>query len=271
MLKPFSYFGGKQRLLSKLMQLVPYHARYVEPFGGSASLLLARPKTDMEIYNDVDKGLVDFFRILQTDTEFDAFHQRLRITPYSRELYYEYMKTWDAQTDTIERVVQWYLLQVTGYAGRFAKSWGMAQSGNLARMFKGKVDGLPRLKQRFADVTIHNESWEPVLDRYDTEDTFFYLDPPYTPDSRKAGEYDHEMDDADHERLIERVQTLSGKCLLSGYPNPIYDALPWRRFDTQVLATSLHPDDRDGVRDRRTEVVWMNYDPLFTRGWTETL
>ena len=215
--------------------------------------------------------MVNFFRILQTTAEFDAFYTRLRVTPYSRELYYEYMKTWDSQTDRVERTVQWYLLQVTGYAGRFAKSWGMAQSGNLARMFKGKVDGLPRLKQRFQDVVIENESWEVVLDKYDTADTFFYLDPPYTPDSRRAGEYEHEMDADDHARLVERIQTLSGKCLLSGYPNPIYDALPWRQFETQVLATSMHPDDRDGVRDIRVESVWMNYDPLFTRGWNEKI
>ena len=270
MLKPFSYFGGKQRLAPKLLPLIPPHTRFVEAFGGSASLLVSHPESPEEVYNDLDTGLADFFRILQTEAEFAAFRQRMVITPYSRELYYEYMKSWDKQTDRVERVSQWYLLQVTGYAGRFAKSWGMAQSGNLAKMFKTKVDTLPALKQRFTDVAIHNESWEPVLDRYDSGDTFFYLDPPYTPDSRKAGEYDHEMDAADHERLVERLQTLNGKCLLSGYANPIYEALPWRRFDTQVLATSLHPDDRDGVRDIRTEVVWMNYDPLFTRGWTET-
>ena len=75
------------------------------------------------------------------------------------------------------------------------------------------------------------------------------------------------MSNDDHERFIERIQRLDGKVLLSGYPNDIYRKLSWKCLETEVRATSTPPDQRDGVREARTEAVWMNYDPLFIKGW----
>ena len=267
MIKPFPYFGGKHFLVPKLLQFLRPHTRYVEVFGGGASLLFGKPKSDTEVYNDVDTSLVDFFTVLQSPTEFESFQQRLKITPYARELYQEYLQTWEAEQDRPIRVAQWYLLMVGAFAGRFGGSWGQSKVMSQATKFKSKVDSLPRLAERFRDVIVENESWEVVLDKYDSADSFFYLDPPYAPEARKGGEYKHEMDSLDHERLVERIKGLQGKCLLSGYPNTIYERLGWHHFETDAIAPSLHPDQRDGVTNLRTEGVWMNYEPLFTKRW----
>ena len=269
MIKPFPYFGGKHFLVPKLLQFIVPHARYVEVFGGGASLLFGKPKSETEVYNDVDTSLVDFFTVLQTPNEFHAFHQRLKFTPYARELYHEYQDSWELVTDKVERVAQWYLLMVGAFAGRFGGSWGQSKIASQAKKFKSKVDALPKTAERFRDVIVENESWEVVLDKYDTPDTFFYLDPPYAPEVRKGGEYKHEMDSLDHTRLVERIKTLDGKCLLSGYPNQIYEQLGWHHYETDVIAPSLHPDNRDGIQNLRTEGVWMNYEPLFTKRWKQ--
>ena len=79
----FPYVGGKNRMTKKLIPLIPDHTCYVEPFGGGASLLLAKPKSTTEVYNDIDNALADFFSLLQRPAHFERFHEKLQVTPHS--------------------------------------------------------------------------------------------------------------------------------------------------------------------------------------------
>ena len=141
-----------------------------------------------------------------------------------------------------------------------------------------KIEHLPKIHARLMRVQIECNDWRKILDTYDTPNTFFYLDPPYVPDTRRDGGYKHEMIDEDHSELIERIQTLNGKVMLSGYESPVYDRLTnaktlkgtrWHRLKWDTVAHSagrtrvsgLQGDGNVTKKQKRTECVWLNYMP----------
>ena len=255
----FPYLGGKYNLSRKLVKLIPDHTCYVEAFGGAANLLLRKPKSKVEIYNDIDNALFDFFSLLQRPADFELFHYKLQITPYSRKVYESFLDTWHLQTEMEERVYRWYVCMSLSFGGKMGHGWGFAKSKCEARAFRGRIEKMPEFAERFLSVNIDCKPWESILKDYDSPDTFFYLDPPYAPSTRKAGRYRHEMTDADHERLVESVVGCRGKVMLSGYANPIYYRLPWRRLDFPVRCHVNGPSARGGTKAKRIESVWMNY------------
>ena len=255
----FPYVGGKNRMTKKLIPLIPDHTCYVEPFGGAASLLLAKPKSTTEVYNDIDNALYNFFSLLQDADAFEEFHDKLKITPHSRSIYKEFRETWREQTDIVERVYQWYVTACMSFGGCMGRGWKYSQTRDEAGHFRNRIERLPKFVKRLLEVSIENKSWNSLLDCYDRPGTFFYLDPPYVPSTRKGKMYAYEMDKSSHERLIERMEHLDGKAMLSGYANPIYEALPWKRLDFPVKCHVIGKTNRDNIQNQRIESVWMNY------------
>lgn len=136
--KPFPWYGGKSALVSVLLPLLPAHQVYVEVFGGSAALLFAKAPRALEVLNDLDSGVVNFFRVLRDPAQADALQQRLALTPYAREEYYDCLRTWQETGDPVEQARRWYCavvqtrnnaLQATGWrstkvpASNPARAW----------------------------------------------------------------------------------------------------------------------------------------------------
>jgi len=103
---PIKWFGGKGQMQRKILPLLPRCKRYCEPFGGGASILLARDPVEVETYNDLNEALVDFFRVLADPELFEAFHRRVAPLPYSRAIYNECRKTWRDEPDRIKRAAK---------------------------------------------------------------------------------------------------------------------------------------------------------------------
>ena len=80
---PIGWYGGKAHLAERIAGMLPAHHTYVEAFGGAASLLFAKRRATLEVYNDIDSGLVTFFRCLRDQPE--QLARLLRFTPYARE------------------------------------------------------------------------------------------------------------------------------------------------------------------------------------------
>ena len=268
MRSPINYFGGKGNFVSKLLPLIPDHKAYAEVFGGGASLLFAKEQVYSEIYNDIDSTLTDFFRLLQNPVQFDEFYQKCLITPYSKELWREFRDTWQLQDNIVDRIHQWFSVARMSFSGCFGASWSFGIARNGASKFRKAVDGLPEVAQRLRNVQIDNRSWDDALERYDREETFFYLDPPYVHSTRRGGDFSFEMNDAGHKKLVDILKNIKGRVLLSGYPNEIYNGLNWKRIDHEVLcyavgktkATGLLGDGNVKGKQSRTESLWLNYD-----------
>lgn len=271
MKSPVRWLGGKGQWADDIVRLLPPHRTYVEVFGGGASVLFAKPPSAVEVYNDVDSGLVNFFRVLRDPEQFERFHRLVTATPYSREEFYHCRDTEDSVKDPVERARRWFVIARQNFGGN-RDTWGMVIDasqggmGQMNRMWLGTIERLPEVHARLMRVQIEHRSWEQMLDLYDSPSTLFYLDPPYVPDTRSSGEYRHELTLADHERLVGRLLASQGKFLLSGYPHPVYE--PLERAGWQVVkrqrsvsvtgGSRTTKDARDRGDLKRTDTIWIS-------------
>lgn len=264
---PMPWFGGKDRLAPRIVDLMPPHRIYVEVFGGSGAVLFAKPAAaKLEVYNDIDGGVVSFFRVLRDRP--DELVERLTLTPYARAEYLDCRETWKDVDDDVERARRWFVntWQAFGGGGKAGRRTGWAsdrrgrKNGSRSATFARRVDRLHDFAHRLRHVQIEQLDWRELLDRYDDPDAVLYLDPPYVPSTRKSGTYAHELTVVDHEELVARVPSLRGTVLLSGYDSDLYQALEAQRFDRfeydVALGAANHGLTANRVRDRRLEIVW---------------
>jgi len=272
---PIRWFGGRSRIVSKLLPLVPPHSIYVEVFGGGASLLLAKEPSVVEVYNDYDSGLVDFFRVLRDPQGFARFHELAMLTPYSREEYDFCRATWEECGDDVERAFRWFVVARGSFAGIFGIGWGSAVTSHARGMASTSsawlttLNALPAIHERMMRVQIEHADFRHVLRRYDTRETFFHVDPPYVPETRRKGGYRHELTLDDHRELVEIVLGLQGKALVAAYDHPIYaplDAAGWHRHDFPVTCSAAGRTRASGLlgqgavslRQPRVETIWLS-------------
>lgn len=268
---PIRWIGGKGQWADHIVRLLPPHQTYVEPFGGGASVLFAKPPSLVEVYNDIDSRLVNFFRVLRDPEQFARLHDLVACTPYSREEFYDARDTHDDTDDPVERARRWMVITRQSFGG-VLDSWGMslgATQGGMASTTAAwlrTIDRLPAIHARLMRVQIEHESWQRILELYDSSTTLFYLDPPYVPDTRSKGGYAHELTLADHEALVGRLLASQGKFLLSGYPHPVYKPLEdagWqvvnRRRHVSIGggSKSSHEARANGAFER-TDVLWVS-------------
>lgn len=273
---PIAYFGGKSKLANKFIPLFPEHKRYVEVFGGGGSILFAKPLSTIEIYNDLDSALFDFFSVLASPTQFRKFTRLVEAQPFCRKLHVHCFNSWAREKLLVNRVAKWYIAMRQGFSGRLTEQWGYSVANGREGVSQcvsrwiGGIARLPEIHRRLQTVQIDNRDFRKVFRAYDKPDTFFYCDPPYVPETRRSGNYRCEMTSEDHVELVTVLLALEGKVMLSGYASDLYRPLEdagWQRreFETTCSAagrtrsSGLQGNGKIKEKQKRTEVIWMNY------------
>ena len=278
---PFPWFGGKagHKIKDAILSALPPHKRYLEPFGGGASILISKQPAEVEVYNDVNRGVVNFFRVISDVDYFGKFMARAALLPVSRELYEEYSRTWTGIHDPVEQAVRWYYIARQSFGGMFGSSWGTAVNSSCAGMSSrtsqwiSSFDNLPRVHERMQRVQIECCDWRDVLKRFGGDGWLAYCDPPYVTGTRKAGGYEHELHDRDHEELIRTLIAYDGAVVLSGYDTPLYAPLRdagWDMRTVEVTCSAAGRTRTSGLqgaghvkeRQSRTECIWRNPEAL---------
>lgn len=271
---PIVWFGGKGRMTASLLPLLPAHETYVEPFGGGASLLLAKAPAAVEVYNDLDSGLVQFFRTLRDPELFARFHSLASLTPYSRQEYKECAASWEQEQDPAVQAYKWFVVARMSFSGRFASSISMNVGSSSRGMastcsrWLSILEQLPAIAHRLQRVQIEHLDFARVLQNYDTPQTLFYCDPPYVAATRSGGRYRHDFSDADHERLVDALLSLQGMVVCSGYQAPVHarlEAAGWQRRDFATCCYAAGRTRHTGIlgpgsgrsRQPRLESVWL--------------
>lgn len=247
------YAGAKNRLAHWICSHMPEHNVYLEPYAGSLAVLFNKEPSHIETVNDLNNEVINYFQVLRDHGE--ELRNLIRLTPYSRD---EYDRAYEKADNDIERARRFCVRCWMGfgcsnlYKNGF-KSGQQSNSPNPARAWAKLPETMEAAQERLKGVQIENLPALELISRYDTEDVFIYIDPPYLHGIRKNYLYKHEMEDHEHEELLRKLIKHPGKILLSGYENEMYnDYLSgWKKVQKNTRAERGLP---------RTETLWMNYD-----------
>jgi len=259
--------GGKSRLVRVLLPLVPYGNDvqiYAEPYCGSAALFFAKRPHPIEVLNDLDRRLVNLFRALQDPERFSRLRHRLRHTPYARAEFERALEILDREdADPVDRAWALFVARNQSFSGNM-KTWGrsLAESergvASCVNKWLSRLAFLDEWHRRLMMAQIDCVDALEFIEYWDTEKTFFYIDPPYHPDTWgvssvciRAADREH------HQRLVRRLLDLKGFALVSGYYHPDYRPLEehgWVRRELNVASRMLVVPRR--ADPRRKENAW---------------
>lgn len=247
------YPGAKNRLAKWICEYIPTHRNYVEPFLGSGAVFFNKKPAYLEILNDLDNEVVNFFTVLRDCPE--ALATAIWATPYSRSVYNTAYRA--NEMDSVERARLFAIKcwQGFGCGNRYKNGYrrGLGPSSpNPAKAWSELPQTLLYAAERLKNAQIENTNAISLIKSLRGKETFVYCDPPYLMNTRKKYLYNHEMADSEHVALLDALCESSCNIMISGYENEIYDELLklWRKVSRKTTAECSVP---------RIETLWMNY------------
>lgn len=216
MIGPLPYVGGKCRLAPRLVPLLPPHTTYVEPFAGGAQVFFHKGRSKVEVLNDLNSEVINFFRVCQH--HHDELVRYLTFAVASRRLYQLYQRQDPATLTDVQRAARFLYLQKNSFGGKvtdqnFHVVVVKPSNYNLERL----PEVIAAAAQRLARVQLECAAYDEVIARFDRETTFFYCDPPYV----GVKLYKFNFADKDFELLARRLGDIRGKFLLSINDHPV--------------------------------------------------
>jgi DNA adenine methylase len=275
---PFKWVGGKSRLRKAIIPLIPEHQCYVEPFGGAAWVLFGKSPSPIEVLNDIDEELINFFRVVKHLPEELITSFELELV--SRGEFRRLADTDPQALSEVERAHRFYYLIMAGWGGearypRFQTSTSDGGHGNrLIGALKTLRKRIEPVHNRLRTVIIENLDWNECIDRYDRPTSFLYLDPPYP---RNGANYKHNIRlAAEHSAIAERLSKVQSKWMLSSYDTdevranfrqykivPIQSSSGMRASEAEIRANGIK-------RTVNREILILNYDQPLVDGTLPT-
>lgn len=250
-----NYPGAKWGMAKEIVELMPPHRSYLEPFFGSGAVLFNKPPSAIETVNDIDGDIVNFFMVLREEPE--KLAEAISLTPYSREVFNDAHE--NRGSSSFDRAYRFAIRAKLGHGFKtyqktgfkidvFAREKSYCVSG-WNRMPRDLLDAAHRLK----GVQIEQRPALEVIRKFNHENVLIYADPPYLLDTRGGKQYRHEMTETDHLDLLEALLQHKGTVILSGYPHEMYDRelKGWNK----IARKSYNQNS-----DQRTEVLWCNFE-----------
>ena len=215
--QPFYRTGSKNKICEKVINDMPPHRTYVEPFIGGGVVFCSKSKAERNVINDLDKNIyhlwVDFKNTENIDFEF------IPGVNADRETFFKFLSQTEFKDDK-ERLYRNLFLNKYSFGGNMSKigykdikKWRPIKFTYLKRHFD-------EYKELLKDTTILNEDYKKIINIYDSEDTFFYLDPPYSKNLRYWG---YGLPFITNKELLDNIRNIRGKFMLS------YDDTPENR------------------------------------------
>ncbi|BAH44540.1 putative methyltransferase [Brevibacillus brevis NBRC 100599] len=245
------YPGSKWSLADWIIEHMPEHTIYLEPFFGSGAVLFNKRPARLETVNDIDGDVVNLFKMIRERP--DELAEVVHWTPYSRE---EFKAAYDLPNDDVDRarrflVKCWQAIRVKTGSISGWKCRGTADDSYRVKQWNELPNKISVVAERLKEIQIENRPALQIIGRYRREDVLIYADPPYILGTRNGEIYESEMTDRDHSDLLQTLKDHPGPVLLSGYANELYDDLlsDWQREERQQIIET---------GQARTEVLWIN-------------
>lgn len=248
---PLSYIGGKNRLANTILSIFPDHKTYCEAFAGGSQVLFRKMPSEVEVLNDLDGEVVNFYRICQS--HYEELIRYMRFTLNSREWFDRLQRTPpDCLTD-VQRAARYFFLQKMAYGGRVVRqnyAYHVFEPPKFTPALIPKL--IEQAHKRLERVQIECSSYEKILERYDSKTTLFYLDPPYY----GIALYRHNLENDDFVKMEDRLRDLKGKFILSLNDVPEVRKL-FSRFNLHQVELSYSLQPKAGRRYK--ELLITNY------------
>lgn len=250
--------------------------------------MCAKEQSPVEVYNDVDGDLVNFLRVLIHRELREELLDWLASTPYARQIWQDSKEFLSEgppppppsspMSPDVWRAYHFFVVAVQSFGGMFGRSWGSTVSlsrrgmAQVVSKWWGRVEGLRAISDRLLCVQVERSHIYSILERYDSEETCFYIDPPYAMESRNCSAelYKTEWSEADHEEFLQRVLQVKGSVLISHYEHDMYTRVlggaGWEHLDYDAVCWAVAKTKRSGYQgagkikknQTRKEIVWRN-------------
>lgn len=251
------YPGSKWNIARQIVELIPTHHSYIEPFFGSGAVLFNKNPSDIETVNDLDSNVTNLFKCIQNDSE--RLARIVMTTPFGREEYDSQFNN-VIHSNNFEKAAGFLIKCWQGHGFRtngYKVGWKNDVQGRERAYALWNWYRLPEwiieIAERLRKVQIENRPAVEVIKRFNYSNVFQYWDPPYLLKTRSGKQYKHEMSDAEHEELLKLALKSKSKIAISGYESDMYNDYlkDWHKVYFKSCA------EHSG---NRTEVVWMNYE-----------
>lgn len=259
----FGYFGSKLRIAAKLCDELPPHNAWVELLCGSAAMTLAKEPAPIEVINDINGEIINFFRQLQENEQ--ELVRLVQVTPYARDEF-ELARIGDPDISKVERARRFFIAAMMAINGSFGQDAGGFSFSNSysRREMEARVSrwhGMPAhlhtVAERLKRVRIENKDCLELFKNFrNRPGTLAYFDPPYN--GKRTRGYDNDATEEFHERLLTSVDQAKCMVFISGYENELYEdvltkANGWGRETIKAVTKG-----NNGKSFERQEVIWFN-------------
>jgi DNA adenine methylase len=256
---PISYYGGKQNLANIIVPLLPQHRLYCEPFTGGAAIFFAKKPSPVEVLNDLNAELVNFYEMLKTN--FDALQGEVAVSLHSRRKHQQARVVYDNPDmfDRIKRAWAVWFLASTSFGSMLDGTFGSDMRGTRQRSLKFKrINFTKSLSDRLKNTRIEGYDAVKVIKDNDTADSCFYVDPPYVgaDQGHYAGYTQSNFND-----LLETLADIKGNFLLSSYPNATLSDFvkKYRWYQFELIMNNSMSASCIGHKVEKVEVLTANY------------
>lgn len=272
-----NYMGGKWYMINEIVSRLDYSKRcYVELFGGSAKVLLNKPRHKVEIYNDSYFEIYNLFRVVRESGE--EFERRLKLYPVMEQILYDFRDNVIKIRDDIDRAVKAYYLYNLSFSGNLS-SLSCSFRHSVAGAYYKKLDKLCVIAERLKGVMVLNRDYSRVLKSLSRkEDIMLYADPPYY---QTEYYYLNEFNRDDHIKLAEQLNNAKYSVMVSYYEfegiEDLYPPGKWtylrfpkpksakgltvNYYDSQLKKNGLNDDLQVMVKPYEDELLILNYAP----------
>ena len=261
---PFAYYGSKQRLAGQILRYLPEHHCWIELFGGSLALTMAKNPAPIEIVNDLDDEIVNVFEQLRNDS--DELIRQIELTPYARV---EHARSRSPlPTDSgLERARKFLVQAMTsingivgGHQGGFSISNTYTREGREARVNRWRryPERLTAVIERLKDVRVEHQEAGKLLEQFaDRPATAVYIDPPYLADRTNGYRVEAQCTDY-HRALLEQAVKCSCMIMVSGYASAVYREILGQVGKWRCVRLNTATRGSNGKRHPREEMLWLN-------------
>ena len=256
---PITYYGGKQQIAAKILSLIPEHVLYAEPFLGGGAVFFGKQPSEIEVLNDTNRELINFYKVVQND--FVGLEKEIRITLHSRDLHRRASVIYNNPNlfTEIKRAWAVWVLSTQSFSAQLDSTCGYDKSTNTTtkKIINNRDRFTEHMACRLQNCQIECADALYIIRSRDAAHSFFYCDPPYF--NSDCGHYDG-YSEQDFENLLMSLSGIKGRFLLSSYPSALLSQYTKANgWYTWSVEKGVSVNCKSGYLKRKVEVLTANY------------